>query len=52
MGREPVVLRHGVERRDHRRLAEPEAGLLAITVDEVVEAAMELLQGAAGNRVR
>lgn len=42
------VLRHGGERRDHRRRAEPEAGLLAITVDEVVEAAIELLQD--GNR--
>jgi heptosyltransferase I len=39
------VLRHGEERRDHRRLAEPEAGLLKITVDEVVEAAVELLEG-------
>ena len=37
------VLRHGDERRDHRRLKEPEAGLLAIPVEEVVEAAMELL---------
>ena len=37
------VLRHGPERRDHRRLAEPEAGLLEITVDEVVRAAVELL---------
>jgi heptosyltransferase-1 len=37
------VLRHGGERRDHRRLAEPEAGLLAITVDEVVAAVMELV---------
>ena len=38
------VLRHGQERRDHRRLAEPEAGLLEITVDEVVGAAQELLK--------
>ncbi|MBS1821703.1 MAG: glycosyl transferase [Acidobacteria bacterium] len=38
------VLRHGGERRDHRRLAEPEAGLLAITVDEVAGAALELLK--------
>jgi heptosyltransferase-1 len=38
------VLRHGAERRDHRRLSEPEAGLLEITVDEVVEAAVELLE--------
>lgn len=38
------ILRHGPERRDHRRLSEPEAGLLKITVDEVVAAALELLQ--------
>jgi heptosyltransferase-1 len=43
------VLRHGGERSDHRRLREPEAGLLAITVDEVVEAAMELIAGATGD---
>jgi heptosyltransferase-1 len=43
------VLRHGEERSDHRRLREPEAGLLAITVDEVVEAAMELIAGATGD---
>jgi len=42
-GTQAKVLRHGGERRDHRRLAEPEAGLLAITVDEVVEVAMEQL---------
>jgi heptosyltransferase-1 len=36
------ILRHGGERRDHRRLSEPEAGLLEITVDEVVAAAEEL----------
>lgn len=41
-GTRASVLRHGTERRDHRRLKEPEAGLLEITVDEVVEAAMEL----------
>jgi heptosyltransferase-1 len=39
------VLRHGDERRDHKRRADPEAGLLAISVDEVVEAALGLLQG-------
>lgn len=38
------VLRHGAERRDHRRLAEPEAGLLEITVDEVVSAAEDLFE--------
>ena len=42
-GTQSRVLRHGPERRDHRRLQEPEAGLLEITVDEVVDAAMELL---------
>ncbi|QHS53994.1 glycosyl transferase [Edaphobacter sp. 12200R-103] len=42
------ILRHGRERRDHRRLAEPEAGLLEITVDEVVAAAEELLESAQG----
>ena len=42
------VLRHGGERRDHRRLAEPEAGLLEITVDEVVAAAEELLESTQG----
>ncbi len=46
------VLRHGPERRDHRRLAEPEAGLLEITVNEVVAAAIELLGGHASNAVR
>lgn len=37
------VLRHGAPRRDHRRLAEPEAGLLEITTEEVVAAAREML---------
>lgn len=41
-GTRAKVLRHGEARRDHRRLPEPEAGLLEITVDEVVGAAMEL----------
>jgi heptosyltransferase-1 len=39
------VLRHGGERRDHKRRADPEAGLLAISVDEVLEAALNLLEG-------
>ncbi|MBS1801438.1 MAG: glycosyl transferase [Acidobacteria bacterium] len=52
-GTESRVLRHGGERRDHRRLAEPEVGLLAITVDEVVAAALDLLKGTSGaDRVR
>jgi heptosyltransferase I len=42
------VLRRGGQRRDHRRLSDPEAGLLAITVDEVVEAALELLEDEQG----
>jgi heptosyltransferase-1 len=42
------VLRHGGERRDHKRLAEPEAGLLEITVDEVVAAAEELFESTQG----
>lgn len=37
------VLRRGGARRDHRRLSDPEAGLLAITVEDVVEAAREVL---------
>jgi lipopolysaccharide heptosyltransferase I len=37
------VLRHPESKRDHSRRAEPEAGLLTITVDEVFAAAMELL---------
>jgi heptosyltransferase-1 len=37
------VLRHPESRRDHTRRAEPEAGLLTITPDEVVEAAEGLL---------
>lgn len=42
-GTRAKVIRHGEERRDHRRLAEPEEGLLAITVEEVVQAVLELL---------
>ena len=43
-GTQAKVLRHGRERRDHRRRSEPEAGLMEITVEEVVAAARELLQ--------
>jgi heptosyltransferase I len=39
------VLRHPESKRDHTRHVEPEAGLLTITPDEVVAAAMDLLQG-------
>jgi heptosyltransferase-1 len=37
------VLRHPSSRRDHSRNDEPEAGLMAIGVDEVIEAARDLL---------
>jgi heptosyltransferase-1 len=37
------VLRHPESKRDHTRHVEPEAGLLTITPDEVVAAAMDLL---------
>jgi heptosyltransferase-1 len=40
------VLRHPESRRDHTRHAVPEAGLLTITPDDVMDAAMELLKGA------
>jgi heptosyltransferase I len=38
------VLRHPKSKRDHSRLAEPEAGLLTITPQHVVEAAKYLLE--------
>jgi heptosyltransferase I len=38
------VLRHPESKRDHSRHAEPEAGLLTITPEEVVAAAKELLR--------
>jgi len=41
------VLRHASSKRDHSRYAEAEAGLMQITTDEVVEAAVGLLCGAA-----
>jgi heptosyltransferase-1 len=37
------VLRHPESKRDHTRHAEPEAGLLTITPQQVVEAAKDLL---------
>jgi heptosyltransferase-1 len=40
------VLRHPESRRDHTRHAAPEAGLLTITPEAVIGAALELLQGA------
>ena len=39
------VLRHPESKRDHTRRAEPEAGLLTITPEAVIEAAKELLRG-------
>lgn len=39
------VLRHPESRRDHSRHAAPEAGLLTITPDAVIEAATTLLKG-------
>ncbi len=39
------VLRSPISRRDHSRRAEPEAGLLTITPDEVLKAADELMEG-------
>jgi heptosyltransferase I len=39
------VLRHGSSGTDHSRRAETEEGLMQITVEVVVEAALELLQG-------
>jgi heptosyltransferase-1 len=38
------VLRHPESRRDHTRRSAPEAGLLTITPESVMTAAMELLQ--------
>lgn len=37
------VLRHPASQRDHTRRSEPEAGLLTITVEDVVHAARQLL---------
>ena len=39
------VLRHPASRRDHSRKSEPEAGLLTITVEDVIVAARQLLHG-------
>jgi heptosyltransferase-1 len=39
------VLRHASSKTDHSRHADTEDGLLEITTDEVVEAALELLRG-------
>lgn len=42
------VLRHAVSRTDHTRHSDTEEGLMQITVDEVVGAALELLRGEKG----
>jgi heptosyltransferase-1 len=42
------VLRHPASKRDHTRRSEPEAGLLTITVDDVLEAAQQVLREQAG----
>ena len=44
-GTEARILRHGSSQKDHSRHPETEKGLMLITVEEVVEAALELLQG-------
>jgi heptosyltransferase I len=51
-GTRSAVIRHGASRRDHRRRDEPEEGMLAITVEEVVAAATELLREAHTNGTR
>jgi heptosyltransferase I len=38
-----IVLRHPESKRDHSRRAKPEEGLLTITVEEVVDAGLQLL---------
>lgn len=40
------VLRHPASKRDHSRRSEPEAGLLTITVEDVTDAARQLLNEA------
>jgi heptosyltransferase-1 len=49
-GTRSQVLRHPASRRDHSRRSEPEAGLLTIAVDDVLEAAQQLLQQQAGTQ--
>lgn len=43
-----LVLRHAVSQTNHARHTATEEGLMQITVDEVVEAALELLRGEKG----
>jgi heptosyltransferase-1 len=47
-GKVARVLRHGSSKVDHSRHQETEEGLLQITTDEVIEAALELLRGRTG----
>lgn len=47
-GTQARVLRHSSSRVDHARNRETEKGLMQITVDEVVEAALELMQAGQG----
>ncbi|MHB1935162.1 MAG: glycosyltransferase family 9 protein [Acidobacteriaceae bacterium] len=43
-GTRAAVLRHPASKRDHTRRSEPEAGLLTISADDVLEAARQILQ--------
>ncbi len=45
------VLRHPDSQRDHSRKTEPEAGLLTITVADVIAAARDLLQEKSGQKI-
>jgi len=47
-GTRSAVLRHGSSVRDHRRWHETEAGLMRISVEAVVEAALGMLDGGIG----
>jgi heptosyltransferase-1 len=47
-GTQSRVLRHSSSRVDHSRRVETEEGLMQITTEEVVEAALELLQSRTG----
>ena len=51
-GTRAVVLRHESSRRNYKRRAETETGLTRITVDEVVEAALGLLQSKPDGKTR
>jgi heptosyltransferase-1 len=49
-GTRALVLRHPASKRDHTRRNKPEAGLLTITVDDVLEAAQQVLHAQAGSQ--